>query len=254
MIRINGLLLVAALVCLPGTAYPQGDGASVAYGYVTYFECDAGREYRADEIIERSFKPHYDAAVEAGDIVQWSWLTHFVGGKWRRALVLTTNNVDDLLASAGALGEAIEATTPAAGRDFTEICPIHEDYIWQSIPGAAASLGVERGNVGFSVYMDCDVNQESRADEIMTETLGPIYDAQVESGGLVGWNWLTHSVGGEFRRLLSMTASDHNTMMRTREAILAEMQSGRTGRAFEQLNDICPDHHDYMWDIMFETP
>ena len=239
MKRIYGLLSMAALFCLPGTVYAQDDASPVAYGYVTYFECDAGREYRADEIIERSFKPHYDAAVEAGDIVQWSWLTHFVGGKWRRALVLTTSNMDDLLASAGALGEAIEESTPAAGRDFTEICPIHEDYIWQSVGDTGSTLGVSRGNVGFSVYMKCDVNRESRADELVQETLGPIYDAQVESGGLVGWNWLTHHVGGEFRRLLSMTASDHNTMMRTRDAIIAEMQSGRTGRAFEQLNEIC---------------
>lgn len=254
MTRMYGVLMVAALFCLPGTVYSQDDASSVAYGYVTYFECDAGREYRADEIIERSFKPHYDAAVEAGDIVQWSWLTHFVGGKWRRALVLTASNMDDLLASAGALGEAIEETTPAAGRDFTEICPIHEDYVWTTTADTGSTLGESRGNAGFSVYFDCDVNRESRVDQLVRETLGPIYDAQVASGGLVGWNWLTHSVGGQYRRLLSMTATDHNTIMMTRDAILAEMQSGRARRAFEQLNDICPDHVDYMWDIRFETP
>ena len=254
MKRTACLVSMAAICCLSGMALAQDDGSPVGYAYVTYFECDAGREYRADEIIELNFKPHYDAAVEAGDIASWSWLTHFVGGKWRRALVLTAANMDDLLASAGALGEALEATTPAAGRDFTSICPIHEDYIWQTVPGIGSSIGVERGSVGFSVYMECEVNREERADEIIRETLGPIYDAQVESGGIVGWNWLAHNVGGDFRRLLSITGADHNTIMETRAAILAEVRTGRSSRAFEQLNDICPDHHDYMWDIRFETP
>jgi hypothetical protein len=252
MKTVIGVGLLAGLFCGAGLAQ---DNDVPAYGYVTYFSCDAGNEFRADEIILRSFKPHYDAAVEAGEIVQWSWLSHFVGGKWRRALVLSASNMDDLLAAAGALGEAIAANTPEAGRVFTEVCPGHEDYIWRTVPGGASSaIGMDRGAVGFSTYLDCDLNRESRADELIRETLGPIYDSHVESGGLVGWTWLAHDVGGRWRRLLSMTASDHNTMMETRAAILEQMQSGRTQRAFEQLNDICPDHEDYMWDIQHETP
>ena len=64
-------------------------------------------------------------------VVFRSWLSHFVGGEWRRALVLSTTNMDDLLAAAGALGEAIQESTPEAGRVFTEVCPEHEDYIWE---------------------------------------------------------------------------------------------------------------------------
>ena len=47
---------------------------------------------------------------------------------------------------------------------------------------------------------------------------------------------------------------DHNTIMAARAAVLAEVRTGRSSRAFEQLNDICPDHQDYMWDVRFETP
>jgi hypothetical protein len=254
MKRIFWTVTMAVLIGLSGTAYSQDSATQIAYGYVTYFECDAGREFRADEIIERSFKPHYDAAVTDGQIVQWSWLTHFVGGKWRRALVLTASNIDDLLASAGALGEVIEEATPEAGRVFTEICPVHEDYIWQSSPGIGGAVGTGRGDVGFSIYMDCDMNREERADELMRETLGPIYDAHVESGSLTGWNWLTHSVGGPYRRLLSMTGESHNAMMRARDALIEDFRTGRAERAYEQFNEICPDHQDYMWDIRFETP
>ena len=68
------------------------------------------------------------------------------------------------------------------------------------------------------------------------------------------WTWLSHNVGGQWRRLLSLTARDHITMMRTRETIVAELRSGRVKRAFDQMNEICPDHQDYMWDIQMETP
>jgi len=141
-----------------------------------------------------------------------------------------------------------------AGRDFTSICPIHEDYIWQTVPGVSSNVGVERGSAGFSVYMKCDVNREDRVDEIIRETFGPIYDAQIETGGIVGWNWLAHNVGGDFRRLLTVTGDNHNSIMAARAAILDEVRTGRSSRAFEQLNDICPEHQDYMWDIRFETP
>ena len=246
---------IASLLLVHGVVLAQENGTNTAYAYVTYFECDAGREYRADEIIERSFKPHYDAAVESGEILQWSWLSHFIGGKWRRALVITTGNMDDLLATAGALGEAIEESTPEAGRVFTEICPVHEDYIWETVPEVTASTpGGDRGNVGFSVYMDCDLNREDRVDQIMGETIGPLYNAQMAAGNLVSWNWLSHNVGGKWRRLLSLTAADHNTMMHARGEVLGELGSGRAQRAFDQMNEICPDHEDYLWDVQFETP
>jgi hypothetical protein len=246
--------VAAMLLCAPFPVTGQ-ETSGPAYVYVTYFLCDAGREFRADEIIERSFKPHYDSAVEAGEILQWSWLSHFVGGQWRRALVIGAGNMDDLLAAAGALGEAIQDSTPEAGRVFTEVCPEHEDYIWRTIPGIGGNaVGTERGSAGFSTYWNCDVNQEDRVDELVRETLGPVYDARIANGDLVSWTWLAHDVGGEWRRMLSMTATDHNAMMRTRDAIIAEMQSGRTGRALSQMNEICPDHEDLMWDIRYETP
>ena len=246
--------ILTAFGVAPLVALAQDD-AVTGLAYVTYFECDPSREFRADEIIERSYKPHYDAAVEAGDIVQWSWLSHFVGGKWRRALVLSATDMDDILSAAGALGEVIADSTPEAGRVFTEVCPIHEDYIWQTVPTVGgAAVGTERGAAGFSTYMNCDTNRQERADEIMSETLGPVYDGHVEDGGLTSWTWLAHNVGGQYRRLLSLTASDHNTMMRTRSEILNELRTGRVQRAFNQFNDICPDHTDYMWDVVLETP
>ena len=251
--RIFGGFL-AVLVLAPIAAFAQDDSPTI-YVYATYFECNPARESRADEIITRNFAPHYNAAVEAGEIVSWSWLAHFVGGKWRRVLVLSASNMDDLLDSAGALGEIIEETTPEAGRVFSEVCDSHEDYVWQTVQGgSSAAIGSGRGPVGFSMYLQCDINEEERADQIMIETLAPIYDRYVAEGALTSWGWLQHNVGGQFRRLLTSTASDHKTMMITRAAIVQDMQSGRAERALRQLNEICPLHRDYMWDIQIETP
>lgn len=240
---------------LPGAITAQDETAQQGFAYVTYFKCDPAGEARADEIIKRNYAPHYDAAVAAGEIASWRWLAHFIGGEWRRALLLTTSNIDDLLDASGALGEIIEEATPEAGRAFTEVCPDHEDYIWQTVPGISANvIGEERGAAGFSTYFKCDSSRENRADEIVRETLGPIYDKHVGSGGLTTCTWLRHDVGGDFRRLLSATATDHKTMMLTRAAIVAEMTSGRTERAFRQFSEICDTHHDYMWDVQIETP
>jgi hypothetical protein len=240
---------------LPMAASAQQDDTPLAYVYATYFECDPADEARADEIIKRNYKPHYDAAVEAGDISSWSWLSHFVGGKWRRVLVLTTGNMDDLLDASGALGEILEETTPEAGRVFTEVCNVHEDYIWTSVDGVgAATLGSERGAAGFSMYMECDTSREDRADEIVGEFLAPIYDRQIAAGNLSSWAWLQHNVGGDWRRLLTTTSTDHKTMMRARTAIVEEMTARRVDRARREFSEICPRHHDYMWDVQVETP
>ena len=163
--------------------------------------------------------------------------------------------MDDLLDAAGALGEIIADTTPEAGRAFNEACPVHEDYIWETSPGiGGAELGQARAEAGFSAYFECDSSQEERADEIVRDVLGPIYDRHVDSGGLATWAWLKHNVGGPYRRLLSATAIDHKTMMQSRAEIVAELNRGRTKRAFTQFGEICPKHQDYMWDILIENP
>ena len=253
MKRLSTLAILIAALVLANHAIAQEQDTQ--YAYATYFVCTPDGESRADEIIQSSFKPNYDAAVEHGDISSWSWLQHFVGGYWRRVLVITAENMDSLLDASGALGEIIEDQTPEAGRAFSAICSSHEDYIWQTVDGVStgATAG-NRGNVGFTAYFECDINEEKRADEIVRDVLGPIYDSHVNDQELTTWNWLAHNVGGEYRRILTMTSSDHKTLMRTRAAILDKLDERRTARATEEFNDICYTHSDYMWDILIQSP
>ena len=255
MTRFKYFLIPAIAILFAGVAQAQDDGNDTLYAYATYFVCSPDGESRADEIIISSFKPNYDAAVEHGDISSWSWMQHYVGGSWRRVLVVTANNMDSLLDASGALGEIIEDQTPEAGRAFSAICASHEDYIWETVPGVStgATAG-SRGDVGFTIYLECDMNEEDRADELVRDVFGPIYDRYVNNGSLATWNWLAHNVGGNYRRILTMTASDHKTMMKTREAILSEFDDRRVERAANEFNEICHRHQDYMWDILVQSP
>jgi len=247
-----GLLL--ALAVMAGNAFAQDESAPSSYVYATYFVCSPDGESRADEIIKTVFKPHYDAAVEQGDIQGWSWLQHFVGGKWRRVLVIVANDINSLLDASGALGEIISDKTPEAGRAFSAICASHDDYIWQTTPGVGTEVATEeRGAVGFSVYMECAMDGEERADELVSKVFAPIYDKHVGEGELTSWSWLKHHVGGELRRALILGAADHKTLMGARDAIIAEFEDRRAKRAAEEFNGICGKHHDYMWDILVQT-
>ena len=111
-----------------------------------------------------------------------------------------------------------------------------------------------RGDAGFSVYMQCDMSREERADELVRETFAPIYNRHVGEGELTTWNCLQHNVGGKWRRILTMGAADHKTLMRARAAIIEEFGDRRVARAFEEINRICHTHHDYMWNILVQTP
>lgn len=247
------MLVAAAPLLLCAHAVAQDN--AVSYVYSTYFVCSPDAESRADEIVRSSFKPHYDAAVEQGDILSWSWMQHFVGGKWRRVLLIIAPDMDSILDASGAVGEVIEDETPEAGRAFSAICASHEDYIWRTLPGVGSSgVNTERGAAGFTVYMKCDMSREERADEIVREVLGPVYDAHIGDGKLTNWNWLEHHVGGPWRRILVLGADDHKTLMRARDSILADLDDRRFERALRELNEVCHTHSDYMWDVVFPEP
>ena len=252
---MKGGLLSLAFLLSCGSALAQDDDDAVGYVYVTYLICNSADLGVADEIAKHIYAPIYDAAVEAGDISAWGWLAHHTGGTWRRGLYYAAPSMDALLDAGDSTGEKMDEMAPAAGRIFAESCPSHEDYIWQTVPGSGGStLSGERGSAGFSVYYECDMSKEERADEIVEKYFGPIYQKQVDAGNLTSWGWLQHNVGGEYRRLLTTTAADHKTMLKTRDAMIEEFTSGKNERLSKEFDNICDSHRDYMWDLQIETP
>lgn len=198
--------------------------------------------------------PHYDAAVEAGEVTAWGYLAHHTGGKWRRLIWRAAPTLSQVMASLGAIGERIgqDDAASGAGGEFGAICNSHEDYIWQSVAGSGGgNLGEERGAAGFSTYFICDENRETEADDLVKEKLAPIYDAQVEAGNLVSWGWMQHWVGGKYRRIATMSSKDVDTLIAARDSIVASMIDMK--EVGEEFTEICGSHTDYIWDIKIET-
>ena len=245
--------LAIALSITP-LAYAQDTDSQKIFAYATYFVCTNDRESRADEIIRSSFKPHYDQAVEQDQIVSWTWLQHYIGGNWRRVLVVVTPNMEAALETSGALGEIINDQTPEAGRAFSEICNSHEDYIWESIPDVGGGpVASDRGSATFSTYLQCDLSQEDRADTLVRDDLSAVYDAHVGDGQLTSWNWFKQTVGGNYRRLLTMGAVDHDALIAARAAIEQDLKGRKYDRALREFREICHTSSDYMWDELLET-
>ncbi len=131
MIKIISAVVLSSFFFLPGMAAAQNNEAQTAFAYATYFVCSPDSESRADEIISTSFKPHYDAAVEHGDILTWSWLQHNVGGKWRRILTMGAADHKILMkARAAIIDEFDDRKVARAAEEINKICHTHQDYMW----------------------------------------------------------------------------------------------------------------------------
>ncbi len=102
----------------------------------------------------------------------------------------------------------------------------------------------------YATYFVCSPGAESRADEVINTTFKPHYDVVVAHGEILFRNRLQHNVRGKWRRILTMGAADHRTLVRARAAIIEEFDDRRVARAFGEINRICHTHHDYMWDIL----
>lgn len=219
------------------------------YIYSTYFYCGGGPLGRVDELTAET-APIMDKLAEDGTIGGWGWYAHHTGGGWQRLSFHFADSMEKLIDGSDAIQAALQAANDDADDDqksFGEICYRHDDYIWQGVAGSGPPA--ESPKAGFSTYHVCDFAGEERADEIIKEHAAPILDRLVEEGKLLSWGWATHSVGGRFRKLQTMTGTDHHAVLAARdefiEVIYAEGSS--TG---EELATVCGSHVDYMWDII----
>ena len=246
IIKMLTAILGVTAVCVSALAQEEEDEGPIAYTYATYFYCNGGPANRADEIIAADAE-RMDGFVEDGTITAWGWLSHHTGGRWMRVFYHQAKTMDGLMDAYDKLGEGQDEEE---AEEFGQICNAHDDYIWQVMNG---SQGGERGEAGFSAYHTCDISREARADEIVDEHFAPILNAMVEEGKLTSWGWSAHVVGGEYRKLQTMTAPDHKSLMAARgDAIEALYDDDNEAGA--EFSEICGPHVDYIWNILNETP
>ena len=154
------------------------------------------------------------------------------------------HSVADVIKASDAMGEMMDKDWTDADDAFPRACHSHDDYIWQSKGGNVTG---KRGKVGMSVYFKCDMSQEARADEIVAKVFAPIYDAHLGEGKLTSWGWLSHVVGGGYRKASTMTAENIETLMAMRAEILSmDIHEG------DEFVKICGSHQDYIWNIDME--
>jgi hypothetical protein len=253
IVTAGALALAAFLPVVAGAQQEQE--ASRPYVYGIYFECDVARQGLADEIFELAYLPAFSAAVDDGTIGSFGWLAHHTGGTWRRLLYHSSPDMASLLAALEKVNSVIDEKYPELGRAFSEVCGTHEDYIWQGVAGSRGTeVAQPRGEVGFSVYLQCDMDRESRADELVSTVFAPVYNRQVAAGKLVSWGWMQHVVGGKWRRITTMTANDEASLMAARAAIIEELTTGSLQEAGREFDSICGSHQDYIWTIQHEKP
>jgi len=240
--------LGALLVPLPALAQEEQPAAMA-----TYYYCSQAREARADTIVSEHIGPIYDQQLAAGNITAWGWLSHRIGGKWRRLSYFSAPSREALLTARAAIIEEFQADDSGLGREFNEICPSHDDYIWNYEGGSdPAGIG-PRPEWGLSMYFECDFAREDLADEIYLNVFNGVFDQAVADGTISGWSWHSHDVGGKYRRLGVIDGTSINAVLDGRDAVFEQINEMAEG-ALGVFSETCHSHTDYLWDIEISKP
>jgi hypothetical protein len=246
-----GITALALAVGIPaGLVAQESEAQDETYIYATYFYCDTANEDKADELVTKNMVPVYDAAVADGTIKAWGWMSHHVGGKWRRILYRTSDSVESLLSAQETIAERMDEAMGGADDGFDTYCNAHDDYIWQAVAGGDGTAA--RGKAGLSVYHVCSMAAEDRIDELFKKVAQPLLEKAAKEGKLTSWGWNSHVVGGQYRRLETMTAPDYATLLEARAEIISGLYADGANSDAIELDKLCTSHTDYLWDIVHE--
>jgi len=242
-------LAILGLVPLMATA--QDDDGPIGYSYVTYYVCDVATQGAMDNIVEANEQAVFDQWVEDGKLMAWGYLSHFTGGRWRRAQYHVAPTLAEALDNQAGIFSEIYADNNADGQARSEACEAHDDYVWAL--GQGSGPGTERGNISLSIYYVCEIAGQNRADEIFAAAYAPQLEAMTEDGKIASWSWQSHVLGGEYRRLQTITGADFPTVTEARLAAMRAVNETNPGLARE-FSEICGSHSDYLWNIVHEAP
>lgn len=255
MLRAPGWLgcTIASVLVLP--AFAAAQESSLPFVYATYFQCDPSREARADALVREAFAPIFDQRLADKRVTAWGWLAHNLGGQWRRVSYLVAPSRDALLDAQSGIATEIQARRAQAWTEFTSICSTHDDYIWRGVVSSqrGGEIGRARPAAAYSIYYECAMARQSRADTLVMQAFAPIYARNVKAGGLNSWAWYEHSTGGKYRRLLVLDGASHKAILASADSILADIARARAAEGRE-FNEICSSHQDYLWDIQSAKP
>jgi len=247
----NRFFACALLGFMPLAATAQDDNSPQGFSFVTYYVCDIAKQGNMDDIVETNEYPVFDKYVEDGKLMAWGYLSHFAGGRWRRAQYHVSPTMEDALRNQVDLVREIYADNRAGGQARSEACSAHDDYLWALDQGSPA--GAERGDISLSVYLVCNVAEEDRADEIFAEAYAPKLNEMQKDGKIATWSWQSHVLGGEYRRLQTITGTDIVSVTAARTEAIQHVNQ-KYGALAHEFSQICGSHADYLWNIVYESP
>lgn len=223
----------------------QDDDGPQAFVYGTYYVCDVATQGDMDDVVEQYEKPVFDQWVADGKIQAWGYYSHFTGGRWRRLQFHVSDSLEGALNTQQNIFTEIYGNNPAGGAMRANACAAHDDYVWAATQGSGATD--ESPAAALSVYYVCDFDRQNRADEIVEQYFAPMYDKLVADGKISQWVWNNHLIGGRYRRLASMTGESHAAVIAARGEIL---QQASENPLWDEFNNICGMHSDYLWNIV----
>lgn len=242
----NLLVLAGAALFLAPAAQAQDD---TQYVFAAYHRCDMTRETRADTLYMQVMKPLMQRQVDAGRISGFGWARHWVGGDWRRLNYMVGTDRDAVIDARAEYIEDVQEEARAAAREFNTICASHDDYIWTSVAGSEplSESIQDRPSAGLSSYQVCD-SREAQADEIMENVFAPILNSHVAAGHVNSWSWLSHSVGGKYRRALVFDGADYKSILKYWDMLWEDLDA-KQPELLREFGAICDSHTDYVWDL-----
>jgi len=251
--KLFRLLSSVTVLLLSFSAFSAEEKKAEMYVYATYFNCEPNLEDAVDEEVNKTYGPIYNSAVKSGAIANWGWLKHHTGGQWRRILYHTAPNLTALFNAQEQINEQFDNAFAKKPDGVGQGCKTHDDYVWQYVTGSGQLLtGLPRGKASMSVYMECSFTGEDSADEIFKKHFAPIYNAHVGKGKLTSWGWMSHVIGGKYRRLETLTANNYEDLLKAKNSILDKLYYKTENTHAEEFSKICTSHQDYLWDIKTE--
>lgn len=242
------LLCCMVTLFLPFISQAAPDKEPTMFVYATYFSCYPDAEKAVDKLVKDKYAPIYDAAVKDGVFNSWGWMAHHTGGKWRRILHFAAPTVEDVFKGQAELNKRMEKAFGDGPDAMSGGCKSHVDYLWQTVAGSNVDKDKPvRGDAAMSVYSVCDITKEERADEIVKKHFAPVYDSFVKPGRLTSWGYLTHVIGGKYRKLSTMTAANHSDLLQARAEILDKLFYQGDSKVGQEYSEICGSHQDYLW-------
>ena len=229
----------------------QDDDAPAGFTYSTYYVCDVATQGAMDAVVEANEKAVFDKWVEEGKLIAWGYLSHYTGGRWRRAQYHVSPTMADALNNQSAIFTEIYSDNEDGGQARSDACAAHDDYIWAIDQGSG--VGTDRGDVSLSVYYVCELTRQERADEIVAEAQAPKLNQMQEDGMIASWGWSSHRIGGRYRRLQTITGADYASVVQARGELLQHVNENHSDLG-DEFSDICGSHSDYLWDIVHEAP